>query len=84
MTIEELLDFCKKRKVAVMTTYSEERHTLVVIMFKETTKGTFRTYREFTPQAAASAGFWFPLRAAIWRMADELDKEEKRNEQRGI
>lgn len=84
MTVEELLDFCKKRKVAVMTTHSEERHTLVVIMFKETAKGTFKTHREFTNQAAASAGFWFPLRAAILGMADELDKEEAQNEQRRI
>lgn len=84
MTIEELLDFCKKREVSVMTTYSEERHTFSVMMFKDTAKGTFRTHREFTPQAAASAGFWFPLRAAILEMADELDKEEARNEQRGI
>ena len=80
MTVEELLNFCKNREISVMTAYNKERDTLVVMMFKDTAKGTFRTYREFTFQEAASAGFWLPLRVAMREMADELDKEEARNE----
>lgn len=77
MTEQEIIEFCERREVEIFTRFNPETRLVTIKM----RKGNLVTESTFSPDIARTrSGFGLTIRFVLRGMADDLDKEAKKND----